>query len=233
MAESAAEKKARLRANREIEIQRLQKQNQKEDQKGKDQKMVDQATAVQADVEAGRPVIKAESAYNLESAVIEQALADGWVRWSGGTPQVAGTRETAHTDVTISADKSPTKKEETQPYEKLEAITFEGMVLLAGGKAEPAVLRGDEKVDPRTAEERIKGVPDHFNYGLDLEVKRNLRKALETEISGPEKAILKMAKIMLDLKMAKNLDAAIATARKQYEEEMAEAAEGETEAAAS
>lgn len=187
-----------------------------------------------------RAAIKAEQVYNLSTDQIDAAIVEGWLRWSGGTPgernadstwinAVAGTRVTALTDVTISADKSPTKREEKLPYEKLEAVSFEGMVLLAGGKAEPAVLRGDAKLDPRSAEERIKGVPDHFNYGLDLDVKRNLRKALEGEISGPEKAIAQIAKGMLAAKMAKSLPAALAMARTQYEAFMA--AEGSEETA--
>lgn len=203
---------------------------QKPVEPAKDQNMETQNEVLQADVEAGRAAVSAEAAYNLTSEAIEAGIAEGFIRWAGGTPTVPGTRKTALTDVTISKDKSPTKREETQPYEKLEAITFEGMVMLAGGKAEPAVLRGEEKVDPRTAEERIKGAADHFNYGLDLEVKRNLRKALETEISGPEKAILKMAKALFELKLAKNMDAAIAKARKQYEEEMAEQSADDSEA---
>jgi hypothetical protein len=48
-----------------------------------------------------------------------------------------------------------------------------------------------------------------------------IRKALETEISGPEKAIRKLAQALVDLKMAKNLEQALIKARKQYEEELA------------
>jgi len=176
-----------------------------------------------------RPVIKAEDVYSLSTEAIEAAIADGFIRWNGGTPESAGTRESSVTDVTITKDKSPTKKDEDQPYEKLEALTFEGMVLLSGGKAEPAVLRGDAKVDPRKAEERVKGAPDFFNYGLDLEVKRNLRKVLEQSISGPEKGIMKMAKVLFELKMAKSMDAAIAQARAQYEANLAAQAEPDTE----
>lgn len=198
----------------------------------KETKMTEVVTTVE--VEA-RKVVIAEDAYNLTTDQITAALAEGFIRWAGGIPRgdkaTVGTRTTAVTDVTISADKSPTKKAETQPYEKLEAISAEGMVLLSGGKLEPAVLRGDEKIDPRTAEDRIKGACDHYNYGLDLEVKRMLRKALENEISGPEKAIRKLAQAMVDLKMAKNFEQALVKARKQYEEELAEGGD-QTEAEA-
>lgn len=198
-------------------------------EKPKETKMVE----VQIETVEARKVVIAEDAYNLTTDQIDAAIREGWIRWAGGIPRgekaTAGTRTTAVTDVTIKKDKSPTKRDETQPYEKLEAISPEGMVLLAGGKLEPAVLRGDEKVDPRTAEERIKGACDHYNYGLDLEVKRNLRKALENEISGPEKAIRKLAQALVDLKMAKNLEQAIVKARAQYEAELAEGGTDETE----
>ena len=189
-------------------------------------------TVQDVQVSESRAVVTAENAYNLTTEQIQQALAENMVRWAGGIPRgekaTPGTRETSITDVTISADKSPTKKAEAQPYEKLEAISPEGMVLLSGGKLEPAVLRGDEKIDPRSDADRIKGACDFFNYGLDLEVKRNLRKALETEISGPEKAIRKLAQALVDLKMAKNLEQALVKARKQYEEELASGGDDST-----
>jgi hypothetical protein len=195
----------------------------------KDQKMPE-TTIVEVAV---RPVVTAETAYGLSTDQIDAAIKAGYIRWAGGIPRgekkSEGSRESSVTPVTIKAGVSPTKQDETQSYEKLEAITDVGEVLLAGGKAEPAILRGDEKVDPRSPEERAKGSVDHFNYGLDLEVKRAIRKALENEISGPEKAIQRMAKVFLDLKLAKNLEQALAKARKQYEDEIAEQGETDTD----
>jgi len=171
-----------------------------------------------------REIISAETVYNLTTEQINDALAQGWVWWENGTPEnPQGSREGSVTNVTLGADKSPTKLDEIQPYQKLLGITFEGMILLCGGKAEPAALRGDtKKPDLRTDAEKQAGVADHFNYGLDLEVKRPIRKALENSLAGPDKAIRKMAQALLDLKMARNMDHALEKARKQYEEEMAE-----------
>lgn len=144
-----------------------------------------------------RDVIPATTVYNLTQDQIDAAIEAGFI---GASPDAV--------DVTIKADSSPTKRDEKQPYAQLVAITWEGMVLLAGGKAEPQTPRGDAKVDTRTEAEASKGAPDHFNYGLDLEVKRMLRRQLETEISGPAKVIEKTAKLMFDAKMFGSLDLA-------------------------
>lgn len=144
-----------------------------------------------------REVIPATAAYNLTQDQIDSAIEQGWI--------VANPDPV---EVTISANVSPTKQDESQPYMQLLGLTYEGFVLLSGGKSEPQTPRGDEKVDPRTDEQKQKGAPDHFNYGLDLEVKRNLRRQLEQEISGPAKVIEKMAKMMFDTKMAGSMDEA-------------------------
>jgi hypothetical protein len=182
---------------------------------------IDQAAEVET-----REAIKAEDAYKITTEQIDLALSEGHVRWAGGIPrgekQTDGDRTTALTDVTITKDKSPTKKEEVIQYEKLEAISDVGQILLSGGKLEAAVLRGDEKVDPRTEQEKLKGACDHFNYGRDLNIKRELRKMLLKQIAGPEKAIKNMAKAFLELKMAKNMEQAMIKARKEYEAGLAE-----------
>jgi hypothetical protein len=144
-----------------------------------------------------RETIPATTVYNLTQEQIDGAIEAGWIE--AGSEAV---------DVTIKADSSPTKRDEKQPYDQLLAITWEGMVLLSGGKAERQAPRGEAKVDARTEEEKAKGAPDHFNYGLDLEVKRNLRRQLETEISGPAKVIERTAKLLFDQKMFPSLDAA-------------------------
>lgn len=159
----------------------------------KETKVTETTTAT----ESARGVIPATAVYNLSQEQIDAAIEAGEIRQ--GTEPV---------DVTIKADSSPTKKDEKQPYEQLLALTWEGMVLLSGGKAEPQADRGDSKVDTRTETEKAKGAPDHFNYGLDLEVKRNLRRQLETEISGPAKVIERTAKLLFDQKMFPSLDAA-------------------------
>lgn len=165
-----------------------------------------------------RDLLTAESAYTLTTEQIEQGLADGWIRWAGGTFEDAGTRETAVTNVKIGdktkkGEKGAKKYSALQPYEKLEAISDEGEVLLSGGKRENAILRSKEKDDKRSESEKQKGSRDHFNYGLDLEIKRMIRRDVESEIAGPEQAILRMAKIMFQKGKAKSLDAAIAKVR--------------------
>lgn len=150
-----------------------------------------------AEVQEARQVIPASTVYNLTQEAIDNAIEAGWIV---ATPEPV--------DVTITADASPTKRDEKQPYMQLLALTWEGMVLLAGGKAEPQTPRGDSKADTRTEAEKAKGAPDHYNYGLDLEVKRSLRRALETEIAGPAKAIERTAKMLLDQKIFASLDAA-------------------------
>lgn len=157
----------------------------------------EQAPATAPVNDGTREVIPASTVYNLTDEAIQAAIDAGDIAASGEA-----------VDVTIKADSSPTKKDEKQPYSKLVAITWEGMVLLSGGKAEPAHPRGDSKVDQRTEAESAKGAPDHFNYGLDLEVKRMLRRQLEVEISGPAKVIEKTAKMLFDQKMFGSLDLA-------------------------
>lgn len=190
----------------------------------KDQKPADQAKPDQAKTKdqkmqvTKRDVLTAEVAYKLETAQIEQAIADGWIRWAGGSFEEAGTRTTAITNVKIGdktqkGEKGSKKYSSIQPYEKLEAISDEGEVLLSGGKRENAVLRSKEKEDKRTEAEKQKGSRDHFNYGMDLEMKRIIRRDVEDDIAGPERAILSMAKIMFKKGKAKSLDAAIAKVR--------------------
>jgi hypothetical protein len=147
----------------------------------------------------GRPIIPATVIYGLSEEVLEKALADGDLRHVGTVK------------LTITKKESGTGRDEVQPYEKMRALTFEGMVLLSGGKAEHSEPRGNTKEkDKRSEEGKRKGAPDHFNYGLDLEVKRELRRNLESEIAGPAKAIEKMAKAMVENKLAKSLPEAIA-----------------------
>lgn len=167
----------------------------------------------------------AETAYSLETEAIESALEAGHIRWAGSEPEKPGTRETALTEVKVKADAAKGRKAGSHSYQKLEALTLEGMVILAGGKLEPQALRGDTaKADTRSDADKKKGVPDHFNYGLDLEVKRAIRRKIEGKSVDPETAIKKMAALMVKLGIAKTENAALAMARAQYEAAQAEGA---------
>lgn len=147
--------------------------------------------------EVSRNIIPATEVYNLTPDQISAALEAGDIA-EGGT-----------VNVTIKAGAlAGLTKDEAQPYEQLLAVTFDGMVLLSGGKQEPQTPRGEDTKDSRTDAEKAKGAPDHFNYGLDLEVKRALRKDLETAISGPSKAIEKAATALFANKLFPSLDAA-------------------------
>lgn len=180
-----------------------EKINSNTDQKEKKMETNETETATAT----GRAVIPATTAYNLTQEQIDNAIQEGWI--------VANPEPV---DVTIKADSSPTKKDEVQPYMQLLGITWEGMVLLSGGKAEPQAPRGDDKVDSRSEAEKAKGAPDHFNYGLDLEVKRALRRGLEQEISGPAKVIERAAKALFDAKLFGSLEAARAHVKAQRTE---------------
>ncbi len=146
--------------------------------------------------ESARATVPATTVYNLTQEQIDAAIEAGDIVQGGIV------------DVTIKAGAAGNAKDEAQPYEQLLGVTFDGMVLLSGGKQEPQTPRGDDKVDGRTDEQKAKGAPDHFNYGLDLEVKRTLRKQLETEISGPSKIIERTAKLLFEQKMFPSMDAA-------------------------
>ena len=157
---------------------------------------VSENTTVETAEVAGRAIVPAETVYNLSTEQIIAAIEAGDIQTGGVV------------DVTVKAGAVGNVKNEAQPYQQLQAITFAGMVLLSGGKEEPQTPRGDSKVDERTDAQRDKGAPDHFNYGLDLEVKRQLRKQLETEISGPSKIIERTAKLLFEQKMFASMDAA-------------------------
>lgn len=100
--------------------------------------------------------------------------------------------------VTVRAKSSPTKKDENQPYVAYFAKTGRGMALLCGGKVEPAMVKPAEGKDERTDVQRAPGACDYFNYGFDLDVRQPIRVKLEDSLSGPEKAIDKMVKQLVD-----------------------------------
>lgn len=169
-----------------------------------------------AEVETVETFTTAETAYGLETAAIEAGIEAGHIRWFGGE------RGKSLKAVKVKADKEKGRTAGEWSYEKLEAVDLEGMVLLAGGKLEPQTSRGDKKAeDTRTKAQKAKGVPDHFNYGLDLEVKRAIRRKIEGKTIDPEKAIEKMAALLVKFGVAKTETAALVLARKQYAEAMA------------
>ena len=109
-------------------------------------------------------------------------------------------RHIAHAieEVTIKAKTSPTKKDEARPFDAFYALDAEGMLLLSGGKMEPATPAPAEGKDERTEEQKAYGACDHFNYGRLLNVRQVERGRLEASIEGPEKSIAKLVKAMID-----------------------------------
>jgi len=116
-------------------------------------------------------------------------------------------RHVAHAieEVTIKAKTSPTKKDEARQFDAFYALDAEGMLLLSGGKMEPATPppAGNEK-DTRTDAEKAYGACDHFNYGRLLNVRQVERGRLEASIEGPEKQIAKLVKAMIDGGLSEN-----------------------------
>lgn len=147
---------------------------------------------------AKRAMVPATKAYELSAEQIAAAIEAGDIANVGST------------DVTIKVDASKTGKDEVLPYEKLVALTLDGMVLLAGGKVEPATEAPTEGKDERTDAQKQKGACDHFNYGLDLDVKRYLRRILSNEIEGPAKIIAQTAQKLVDAGLFDSLDEAVA-----------------------
>lgn len=103
----------------------------------------------------------------------------------------AGHLKLTEGEVKISAKSSPTNKDETRAYPKLEALTAEGMAILCGGKIEPATSAPENGKDERTDDQKRTGACDYFNYGYDLSIRAKERAALESALEGPEKAIKK------------------------------------------
>jgi len=101
-------------------------------------------------------------------------------------------------------------KDEFVTYDKLVALNFDGAKLLCGGKEVVATEKPENGEDTRSDAEKLKGAADHFNYGFDLEVKRELRAKLAELIEGPAKAIAKAAQTMLDQGVAETIEDAVA-----------------------
>lgn len=134
-----------------------------------------------------RSVLAASAVYGVEAETLRQAIEAGFIRPASDPAEVK-----------IKKDTSPTGKDEVQPYAKLEAVTAEGMAILTGGKIEPATPAPKEGKDERTPEQKRDGACDHFNYGLDLQIRQTIRGKLATELEGPAKTIEKLAKALLE-----------------------------------
>jgi len=100
--------------------------------------------------------------------------------------------------VTIRAKSSPTKKDEVQPYTAYFALTARGMSALCNGKIVPATPKPETGKDERTDADKANGATDYFNYGFDLDLRQPIRVALEDSLAGPEKAIDKSVKSLVD-----------------------------------
>ena len=150
-----------------------------------------------------RAMVPATVAYKLSADLIAQGIEAGDLANLGST------------DVTISAKVSPTGKDETLPYEKLIALTAQGAILLSGGKEVPASAKPETGDDNRTDADKASGMCDYFNYGRDLEVKRELRGKLADELEGPSKIIKAAAQKLVDAKLCETLDEAIAEVKER------------------
>lgn len=119
------------------------------------------------------------------SDAVRQAITDGNVKAELG-------------EVKISKDASPTKTEAKQGYVKLLALNARGMAALCNGKLEPQTAKPEEGEDTRTDDQKAVGAADYFNYGFDLDVRASVRAKLVSSLEGPEKAIAKAVKGLMD-----------------------------------
>lgn len=88
-------------------------------------------------------------------------------------------------------------KDAFKSYTGYEAQNARGMVALVG-KIEPKKTKPAEGDDTRTDVEKESGACDYFNYGLDLELRAKVRAQLLSELEGPEKAITKGVKSLVE-----------------------------------
>ena len=139
----------------------------------------------------------AETVYGLTADQLGNAVTNGWLQPTGDPTAV------------VIRGKGNTK-DEFVTYQKFIAVNFDGAKLLCGGKELIATEKPETGEDTRTDAEKAKGAADHFNYGFDLEVKRELRAKLAELIEGPAKAIAKAAQTMLDQGVAETIEDAVA-----------------------
>ena len=103
--------------------------------------------------------------------------------------------------VKVAAKTSPTKKEESRSYDELRAQNAAGMAAICGGKLEINTPPPAEGEDERTKDEKRLGAANHFNYGYDLARRAKTRAKLMTDLEGPDKAIAKAVKALVDADM--------------------------------
>ena len=101
--------------------------------------------------------------HSLDDAAIVQGIADG----------------------SILADSNVVVKvgDEYVVYTKLEAVTLEAAKVLLAGVADLVI--GDDGQPERGKP----SVASNFNYGFDLNAKRNVRQAHESKVKGPERTV--------------------------------------------
>lgn len=145
---------------------------------------------------AQRDILKASAVYGVSVEALQEAIQAGHLR------------AVEDAKVTIGAKSSPTGKDEDQPYAKLEALDVEGMAVLMGGKLNASTPTPTEGKDERTDDEKRSGAADHFNYGLDLNVRQQIRNKLATELEGPSKTIEKAAKSLVEAGLHETLEEA-------------------------
>lgn len=159
---------------------------------------------VEATETAARPAKSATATYGLSADVLAAAIEAGHLRAVGLE------------NVTIGKKVSPTGKDESQAYEKLQAMDLEGMVILSLGKIEPATDKPEEPAkDERTDEQKKTGACDHFNYGQDLAIRQQLRGQLNGEIEGPSKVIAKTAEGLVKAGVFDSQEQAVAFVKEQ------------------
>ena len=131
--------------------------------------------------------------------------------------------------VKVGAKSSPTKKEESASYDQLVAHNAQGMAALCGGKLDTATPAPEEGDDTRSKDDKRLGAADHFNYGYDLARRAKCRSTLVTRLEGPDKAIAKAVRSLIDADMFDNEDDArehVLARRKARSEARAKTAEG-------
>jgi hypothetical protein len=100
--------------------------------------------------------------------------------------------------VDIGEKASPTGKAVSGGYVRMAAQNVQGMAALQGGKIEPSTAKPATGPDNRSDADKATGVCDLYNYGKDLELRAQARAKLLTSLEGPEKAIAKLVKMMVD-----------------------------------
>jgi hypothetical protein len=110
-----------------------------------------------------------------------------------------GSVKTEQDEVTVGAKSSPDGKEHKRPYTRFTALNAKGMAALCNGKIVPATSKPAEGTkDERTDADKAVGACDYFNYGFDLDIRASERAILMGELEGPEKAIAKVVKALVD-----------------------------------